>query len=185
VVRELEGLEIRRYPARIVAETAVEGTFDEARAQGFERLAGYLFGQNFPEEKLPMTTPVSLSRRPAKDDGERLAMTTPVTIGRSPVGYVMRFHLPKDRVLESLPLPNDDRVRLRPLESEMVAALRFRGSYDGARIEEKQRELLDRVRKASLTTAGEPTFAGYDSPATLPALRRVEVWVPIAGSSSS
>jgi hypothetical protein len=177
---EIDGLEIRRYAPRNVAETTVEAaSFDDARKEAFQRLADYLFGNNVPEEKLSMTVPVSVMAR-GLERGERLAMTTPVTLGRSPAGYVMRFAMPKARALNALPQPNDPRVSLRRLPGERVAALRFRGSYAGEHIAEKERELLDRVAAAGLMAAGEPAFAGYDSPAALPLLRRVEVWVPLA-----
>jgi hypothetical protein len=166
----------------VVAETSVDATsFDEARSEGFQRLADYLFGENVPGEKLAMTTPVSLARN-GERRGERLAMTTPVTLGptQSAAGYVMRFHMPKQREPSSLPRPKDPRVSLRRLPEALVAVLRFSGSYDGAHIAERERELLYRMEAAGLTPAGDTMFAGYDSPAALPPLRRVEVWAPVA-----
>jgi hypothetical protein len=182
VVDEMKGLEIRLYPARNVAETTVHAlTFEEARTEGFRRLASYIFGDNVPGEKLAMTAPVNLSRESAGRRGERLAMTTPVTVSpsESEAGYVMRFHMPKDRDLASLPTPKDPRINLRRLPEDLVAALRFRGSYDPELITAKESELLIRVQAAGLTPIGEPTFAGYDSPAALPFLRRVEVWTSL------
>jgi hypothetical protein len=177
--REVNGLAVRRYAPRKVAETTVDATsFDEARKEAFQRLAAYIFGDNETGERLSMTTPVSVVKH-GSDGTERLPMTTPVTFSHSPTGYVMRFQMPKDRLLSSLPRPVDPRVRLRQLPGERVAVLRFRGSYDGEYIAEKERELLERAQAAGLTVAGEPLFAGYDSPAALPLLRRVEVWVPV------
>lgn len=183
VVERLNGLEVRLYPARTVAETTVNvSTFDEAREEGFQRLANYIFGGNLPGEKLAMTTPVSLAPAESKRDGERFAMTTPVTLGQtdSQSGYVMRFQMPKDRDLASLPQPKDSRVELRRVPEQLVAVLRFSGTYEGKRIAERERELLYRMEAAGLSAVGEPVFAGYDSPAALPLLRRVEVWAPIA-----
>jgi hypothetical protein len=161
VEREVNGLEIRTYAPRLVAETTVEApSFDEARKLGFQRLAGYLFGDNVPEE--------------------RLSMTTPVTLTESPAGYVMRFQMPKHERYAALPRPNDPRVVLRRLPRDRVAVLRFSGTYAGAKIEAKERELLERVEACGLQAAGQPSFAGYDSPTALPPLRRVEVWVPIS-----
>ena len=49
VVDVMNGLEIRLYRERIVAETTVHAlTFDEARTEGFRRLAGYISGDNEP-----------------------------------------------------------------------------------------------------------------------------------------
>jgi hypothetical protein len=181
VVERLNGLEVRLYAARNVAETVVNASsWDEARKQGFQRLAEYIFGGNVPGEKLAMTTPVNLGKNGSGRDGEKLHMTTPVTLGAQAQGYVMRFQMPKDRELSSLPQPKDPRVTLRRLPEELVAALRFRGSYDAELIAERQREFLYRMEAAGLVAGSEPTFAGYDSPAALPPLRRVEIWATVA-----
>lgn len=182
LVDELNGLQFRLYPARIVAETTVHAlTFEEAQKEGFQRLAGYIFGENEPGERLAMTAPVHLFRRHAQRGGERLAMTTPVTLSPSEAepGYVMRFHMPKGRDLESLPTPKDPSIHLRRLPEDLVAVLRFHGSYDAELISAKENELLVRVQAAGLTPTGEPAFAGYDSPAALPMLRRLEVWTSL------
>ena len=38
--------EHRRYSGFVVAETALEGSFDAASRTGFRRVAGYIFGDN-------------------------------------------------------------------------------------------------------------------------------------------
>lgn len=43
-----------------------------------------------------------------------------------------------------------------------------------------QDDLLERVRAARIEPTGAPLFAGYDGPWTLPFLRCVEAWGPIA-----
>lgn len=180
VERTLNGLELRRYPPRVVAETVVETTsFDQAREEGFRRLAGYLFGANVARERFSMTVPVTVARRHVPPS-EHLPMTAPVTLAASTNGYVMRFQMPGDRKLTSLPRPKDERVLLRRTPAERVAVLRFRGTYRGAHIEQKERELITRVRAEGLSPHGEPSFAGYDAPSALPFLRRIEVWVGVS-----
>jgi hypothetical protein len=181
---EVNGLEIRRYPPRIVAETVVGVTdFDAARKEGFQRLAGYIFGGNVEREKIAMTTPVDV-RAKAKE-GEHIAMTGPVTARDSASGYVVAFTMPRERKLSELPAPEDARVRLRKTRAERVAVLRYRGSYDSETVQEKQAELLFRAGAAGLTPYGEAYFAGYDAPSTLTFLRRVEVWIPVEPVSAS
>ena len=43
-----------------------------------------------------------------------------------------------------------------------------------------RRSSCGKLEQAGLTPAGAPLFAGYDAPSTLPFLRRLEIWVPIA-----
>jgi len=54
--------EVRRYEARIVAETSVEGARAKALNEAFSILAGYIFGGNEPAERVAMTSPVTQSR---------------------------------------------------------------------------------------------------------------------------
>ena len=53
---------LREYPSLIVAETVVEGQFDEVSNPGFRLLAGYIFGANQGSKKISMTAPVSLKK---------------------------------------------------------------------------------------------------------------------------
>jgi hypothetical protein len=174
---KVEGVELRRYRERVVAETTVEGpSWDGALNEGFRRLAGYIFGANDGKRKIAMTTPVNAARsRP-----EKIAMTTPVTGSTQADAVTVTFSMPKDRELASFPTPLDGRVRLRVQPAGRVAALRSYGRYDDRRIAQLQGELLERLRRAGLQPTGPALFAGYDPPSTLPFLRRLEVWAPIA-----
>ena len=103
VVQRLEDLELREYPAFLVAETEVPGTREEAGNAGFRVLAAYIFGRNRGERKVAMTAPVNQAA------GRRLAMTAPVTQAR-PVGesgeapWVIQFTMPSGR--PSRPCPS-------------------------------------------------------------------------------
>ena len=107
-------------------------------------------------------------------------MTTPVTSRAEADGYTVTVMMPRQRALASFPTPRDPRVRLREVEGERVAVLPYRGTYRGDRARAKQAELLERVRAAGLEPRGEPVFAGYDAPSTLPFLRRLEAWTRLA-----
>lgn len=88
--------------------------------------------------------------------------------------------MPKSRPLQSLPRPKDPHVRVLQVPERRVAVLRYRGTYRARRTEERQAALLAQVRAAGLEPTGVPELAGYDAPSTIPLLRRVEAWVPIA-----
>ena len=154
-------LEIRRYEARVEAETMItEVDHVTAISRGFDVLAGYIFGKN--------------------TDREKLGMTTPVTTRNIEGDWRVAFVMPISRTSSSLPMPTDDRIELVEIAPRRVAVLEFRGARKNALIEEKQDELKKLVRAAGLKAKGDPTYAGFDPPWTLPMLRRNEAWIEIA-----
>ena len=169
------GLEIRGYGPRIAAETAVAADEEQARYDGFRRLAGYIFGANRAKSKIDMTVPV------AQQKGETIAMTAPVGQARGEAGqWVIRFFMPADSTLETLPTPDDPAVVLREVPGETMAVLRFTGFWGAEAIAARQTELLQRLEATEWKPAGTPLAWFYDPPWTLPFLRRNEVAVPVA-----
>lgn len=157
---QMAGLEVRRYPFRIEAHATIEEPDIEiALDRGFGRLACYIFGANAGSEDIEMTTPVVTTMR----DGM----------------FTMAFVMPPHRTLDSLPQPDDRRVVLREVPERKIAALRFNGPFTRKNIEKHERLLLRRLVDAGLSARGSIAFAGYDSPTTLPALRRNEVWIEV------
>jgi effector-binding domain-containing protein len=159
--------EVRRYPALVVAQTRVNSGFDAAIDEGFSRLAAFIFGKNAQREHVAMTSPVVTQHDVfATEENDR--------------GYTVSFVMPQDRSVGDLPIPDDDRVTLREFKPRTVAALKFRGRYDWERVKQVAARLLEETREHGLEAQGEPAFAGYDSPSTLPLLRRNEVWIEVA-----
>jgi SOUL heme-binding protein len=180
VERRIGKLEIRRYAPHVEAYTQVHDTdYDAALQQGFRRLADYIFGDNFRGEQLAIATPLSTAS-PHCADSETLDMTAPVISAPAAHGYRLAFVMPAGRALATLPTPNHAGVELGEIPERRVAVIRFTGRYSGARVAAHQRELLELVHDAGLDTVGTPMFAGFDSPATLPWLRRNEVWIALA-----
>lgn len=161
----LGDVELRTYPEQVWAETVVEhATWNDGLSEGFKRLAGYIFGDNQATERLGMTAPVLAT------------VGAPSEVTSRTVAFVM----PADRTLAELPKPRDPRVSLRVVPERLVAALVFRGNYKSGLPAEKREELLEKLHAAGMESKGEATFAGYDPPSTLPALRRNEVLVELA-----
>ena len=176
--RLTDSVEIRRYGPRIAAETTVQGVNEEqARSDGFRRLAGYIFGGNQAGEKVAMTAPVSQGA----SKGQKIAMTAPVSTSSDENGWAIRFFMPSKWTMDTLPTPKDDRVRLLEVPEESVAAVRFSGSRSSEAVAAKTNELLDVLSANGVETIGEPVSWFYDPPWTLPFRRRNEVVVPIAG----
>jgi hypothetical protein len=109
----------------------------------------------------------------------KIAMTTPVEMANAGSRVAVRFFLPRTLSRETAPQPADGRVRIVAVPSETVAALRFSGSTEDARVAERKAALLRMLRDSAWLPVGEPVFLGYDPPFTPPFLRRNEVAVPV------
>lgn len=167
-------VEIRRYPARIVAETEVAGPVEAARSEGFSLLAHYIFGGNKAKAHIPMTAPVA--QAPVK-----IAMTAPVVQAKDKSGRSMiQFIMPADSKLETLPVPYDSRVHLVEEPATLYAVLRFSGDRSGAAVENREAELLSALKPSPWHQIAEPVAWFYDPPWTIPAFRRNEVAVEVA-----
>jgi hypothetical protein len=174
VIRSDGRIELRCYDPFIVAETVVEDAGLQAGANvGFRRLAGFIFGGNSAEESIAMTAPVTTTR------SERIAMTAPVETQRSGQGVVMRFMMPSQYTVETLPKPNDPRVQIRQVPGRTMAAIRFSGRWGEERFEERTEELLTWLQGRQILVVGTPVVARYNPPWTPGFLRRNEVLVEI------
>ncbi len=172
VQRQVRGVEIRHYGPRIAAETTIDADEEKARSEGFRRLAGYIFGGNTTKSKIAMTAPV------AQQSSEKIAMTAPVAAQRDGSGqWVIRFFTPVEYTMETLPTPNDERVRLVDVPAETVAVLRYSGIASPAAVASHTGELLTTLRDNGFEPKGEPFSWFYDPPWTIPFRRRNEVVV--------
>lgn len=168
------GAELRRYEPQILAETEVEAGFDRAGSEAFRRLFAYISGTNSGSKKIAMTAPVSQERV-----GESIGMTTPVTRERSGDGWRVAFLVPSKYTWETVPRPLDERVTLRQVPEQLVAAVRFSGGWGEERFIEHERELREAVAGAGYEPAGPEIYARYDPPFKPWFLRRNEVLLPV------
>lgn len=179
VVQKTEVFEVRKYEPYLVAEVLVPGPASEAGGQGFGLLGGYIFGKNKGERKLEMTAPVT--QTPVEPPAPvKLDMTAPVTQAAAPGGsgqFVVQFVMPKGYTLATLPEPLDARVKLREVPGKSVAVIRFSGSWSQSLYNEQLELLKTALAKANIATVGEPVSSRYNSPFSLPFLRRNEIWL--------
>ena len=176
VALQQDEFEVRDYPALIVAEVRVSGTREEASNAGFRLLAAYIFGGNTRRQSIAMTAPVLQERATS----ETIAMTAPVTQSGANGAWVVRFTMPSTYTLETLPKPNDARVRLVPVSAQRYAVVRFSGLAQPDDIERRTGTLRSFMAQQQLSAAGAPLLARYNPPWTLWFMRRNEVWIPIA-----
>ncbi len=168
--------EIRNYSPILVAETLVEDKFDKAGNRGFRILADFIFGNNQTKTTLPMTAPVV---QQSEKTAEKIAMTAPVNLTREKSGFVVQFTMPSKYTLETLPQPNDPRVRVREVPARRVAVFTYSGSWSEERYLEKLAAFKNALSEKNLISKGEPSFARFDSPFRLWFLRRNEIWLEL------
>lgn len=165
--------EIREYPSLIAAEVTVTGPRSEAINAGFRLLAAYIFGGNTTRQSIAMTSPVTQTPK----ENEKIAMTAPVTQSGDELSWTVRFIMPKGYTLDTLPIPNDPKVKLVALAPTRVAVVKFSGLAKEPDIIEYTRQLKQFMLEQKLVAAGSETLARYDPPWTLWFLRRNELMI--------
>lgn len=174
VLREGD-FEVRDYPALVVAEVTVDGGQKEAAGKGFRMLAGYIFGANKQRQGMAMTAPVT-----QQAPGQKIAMTAPVEQTRDAAGtWVVRFTMPSQWTLQTLPVPDDGRVKLREIPPGRLAVLRFPGLARPDDVQARSDDLRALVHSHGLHAIGPVSLAQYNPPWTLGFMRRNEVMVKV------
>lgn len=176
VLHQADGVEYRRYEPYLIAETVVQGSadFDSAGNEGFRRLFKYIAGGNTSQAKIAMTAPVSQAEK-----SEKIAMTVPVQQVNAEDGWRIAFMLPRQYALDTAPKPSDPRVRVVAVPGKLMAVRRYSGRWTERNYQENRDALLRVLGAASITPLAEPQLARYNSPFSLPPLRRNEVLVEI------
>ena len=171
-VDRIGAVEIREYGPRIAAETTVEASQLDARSEGFTRIARYIFGGNTAKSSIAMTAPVAQA-------SASIAMTAPVDQSRVQGGWTIRFFMPAQYTLDTLPVPNDPSVHLVGVPAQTMAVLRFTGARGPEAIAQRQAELMQALAPSRWRIAGAAVAWFYDPPWTLFFLRRNEVAFPV------
>ena len=176
-----ESFEVRDYPPLVVAEVKVSGNQKEAGGRGFRKLAAYIFGGNKSADKIAMTAPVSqIPSDRSEDTSEKIAMTAPVSQIEQSDGWLVRFTMPPGYTLETLPVPDDNDVKLVELPAARFAVLKFSGNAAEQEVQGKTRQLLSITRERELSVIGEVTLAQYNPPWIPGFFRRNEVMVEVS-----
>jgi hypothetical protein len=174
VLEKEDGFEIRKYDPSIVVETFVEGDLENVGKEGFRRLYAYISGENTKKQSISMTAPVS-----QEAGSEKIAMTAPVNQEKKDNRWRITFLMPAEYTLETLPKPNDTRVRLTEEFGRLMVAVKYSGTWSQEGYEENRALLEEYIHRRGLTKTGEPVWARYDPPFMPWFLRRNEVLIPI------
>ena len=166
IVKKTDVYEVRQYKQRTVAEV----TYGEEDS-GFRVLFDYISGANKGSKEVEMTIPVTQSKE--------IDMTVPVTQSTTDGKMSMRFFLPMQYSKQNAPEPNDERVRIIDLPAEYFAVISYSGFASDGNFEEHYTKLKSALDKDGIVIKGPPIKATYNSPFTLPFLRRNEAMYPL------
>ncbi|MBT4869227.1 MAG: heme-binding protein [Polaribacter sp.] len=144
VNKKYDQFEIRSYKATLFTSVKLSSKkYKEASSKGFSILAGYIFGNNNRNEKIAMTSPVSMS---LKDS------TT------------MMFMVPKKYKKETLPQPNLSKIKFKEEPAKTVAAINFNGWANDKKIKKYKQKLKDALDKEGILYKNRFQFLGYNAP---------------------
>ena len=159
VLAEAASYELRDYEPYLVAEVDVRG--QSADSRGFRTLAGYIFGDNQSSEKMQMTAPVESH---VADDSDEITYA---------------FVMESKYTVDTLPAPNNEKIRIREKPRRVVAAMRFSGRWTEKNVNRHKQQFLAELAADGIEPLGNVELARYNSPFTPWFLRRNELIVPI------
>ena len=173
VIQSEQNIEIRQYEPMIIAEVEVDGKREDAIRDGFRLLADYIFGNNTVQQVISMTAPVQ------QKENQKIAMTAPVQQQSMGKSWRMSFVMPSKYSMDSLPVPNNNRVRLKGILAKKFVVIEFSGTNSNENVTEHENQLMNYIEANQINIIGSPKYAFYNAPSTLPFLRRNEVMIEI------
>ena len=124
-------------------------------------------------QKIAMTAPVQ------QKENQKIAMTAPVQQQLTENSWKISFVMPSKYKMDSLPVPNNDRVRLKEIFTKKFVVIEFSGTNSNENLNEHENELMNYIERKQIQIIGSPKYAFYNAPWTLPFLRRNEVMIEI------
>tara|TARA_B000000437_G_scaffold109838_1_gene79763 strand:+ start:275 stop:949 length:675 start_codon:yes stop_codon:yes gene_type:complete len=176
VLKEYENFEIRNYDSYLVAEVDIEGSYNKTGNEAFRILAGYIFGDNQSSTKMNMTAPVESE---AIQSSEKMNMTAPVFSNKNFNGYTYRFVMESKYTQETLPVPNNSKIRITEIKDRVMAVISFSGRWSQKNFEKHEQILVNDLKNEGIGVASEAIYARYNAPFTPWFLRRNEIMFEI------
>ncbi|XP_076958774.1 uncharacterized protein LOC143634629 [Bidens hawaiensis] len=144
ILKRTATYEVRKYDPFVIVETQSDKL---AGNTGFNDVAGYIFGKNSREEKIPMTTPVFTQAF----DPEMSKMSIQIV-------------LPSEKDINSLPNPNKENVSIRSVQGGFAAVLKFSGKTTEDIVYEKEKLLRSSVLSDGFKPKDGCLLARYNDP---------------------
>lgn len=162
VNKKYDAFEIRSYEASLFTSVKLSTKgYKDASNKGFSILAGYIFGGNDRNEKISMTSPVSMSLEDS---------------------MTMMFMVPKKINKETLPRPNQAQIEFREEPAKTVAAITFGGWANDEKIEQYKAQLIAALHAAGIAHTNRFYLLGYNPPYEV-LNRKNEVIVELPGET--
>ena len=149
VVKENKNYEIRKYSDRLVIET------NSTQGNGFRKLFNYISGNNEQKEKIKMTVPV----------------TQEIKNGN----MTMQFYLPSKFNKDNAPKPSNEEIEILTIEGGYYAVIKYSGRSSDKNFLKNKDILEKQLKQDNVVILSPPIRASYNSPFTLPILKRNEV----------
>ena len=144
VKKKYDRFEIRSYEATLFTSVKLSTKgYKNSSSKGFSILAGYIFGNNERNEKISMTSPVSMSLEDS---------TT------------MMFMVPKKLNKDMLPKPNQTSIEFKDVPAKLIAAISFSGWANDTKIENYKQELKAALNAEGIKYTDKFYFFGYNAP---------------------
>jgi hypothetical protein len=87
--------------------------------------------------------------------------------------------MPASYTLETLPVPNDTRIRIHTVAEKTIAVITFDGYATVNRVARYRAVLIEAVQKNALISSGEILVAQYNDPWTPWFMRTNEIWLEV------
>ena len=149
-----EVYEIRKYSDRLVIETETSN-----QNSNFRKLFNYISGSN--------------------EENQEIKMTAPVTQIEKNGNMTMQFYLPSKFDENNVPTPTNSDVKVLNMKGGYFAAITYSGRASDKNFIKHKEILENQLKKDEISILSPPIRATYNSPFTLPMLRRNEVMFEI------
>ena len=149
VVKSNEIYEIRKYSDRLAVQA-----LNTNENNSFRKLFNYISGDNETNEEIKMTVPVTQMEKKGN--------------------MTMQFYLPSKFNKDNVPNPSSSDVEIVNIEGGYYAVIRYSGRASNKNFIKHKEILENELKKDNISIAGPAIKASYNSPFTLPMLKRNE-----------
>ena len=154
LIKENKEYEIRKYSDRLVVET------NSTEGNGFRKLFNYISGNN--------------------EESQEIKMTVPVTQVIKNENMTIQFYLPLKFNKHNAPKPSNSDIKILTIESGYYAVIKYSGRSSDKNFLKNKDILKKQLKQDNITIISPPIRASYNSPFTLPMLKRNEVMYRIS-----